>query len=189
MANPVASYAASGIVFDTDGSTKVSGAIVVAFNGTKGSVLPSNAQITTDATGEYTLDFANFPGGYSQGDVIFVTAFKGMKSIDYKHTIDTATGFVSKNVSLHFGEANLGSCRIVNIAFVTTANGNATFFDRKTADVLFQSQDLLGTPSNAYFGEMGIPAQGGVATIYSNDNGGAGPILPCQAYVTIKKSV
>ena len=89
-------YPISGIVYDIDGSSVVEGATVTVYNETTGEELSES--VTTNSNGEYTVDLANFPSGYSDGDVIVVKATKsGTDKIkEYRTTVDTSQGSEGK---------------------------------------------------------------------------------------------
>jgi len=97
-------YPISGIVYDIDGSSVVSGATVTAYNETTGEELPTNAVATTNDSRAYVIDLANFPSGYSDGDVIVVKATKsGTDKIkEYRTVVDTSQGSEEKDLILTY---------------------------------------------------------------------------------------
>jgi len=96
---PSQPYAITGKVYDTDGSTVVSGASIQAWNKRTGKPL-SEAE-TTNSNGDYILDLSNFPdSNFQNGDNITVEATSGNKRVQYRTTVDTSVGFETKNLTL-----------------------------------------------------------------------------------------
>ena len=61
-------YTISGIIYDTDGSTAVSSASVKARNETTNEILTT----TSNSSGQYLFDAANFASGYLQTDKVTI---------------------------------------------------------------------------------------------------------------------
>ena len=98
-------YPVSGIIKDVDNSTVLKDVIVTAYNETKNEEITVTS--TTNSSGEYTLDLANFPTDYENGDTIILKATKsGTDKIkEYRFTIDTGEGSEEKNLTLTYYDA------------------------------------------------------------------------------------
>lgn len=165
-------YPISGVVYDsylvdstqttpcTDGSVR-------AFN--------VNTQeytdwVSTNASGQYTIDLANLLSGYSNGDVIFldVREVNGIDSgsINYRLVVDTGVGSASQDCYL------LGSIAIVDhttdiydvICYNnSTVAGNVRFYNRANGRLIFTmnvGSNALGI-CPAFNSNKGIHANGG----------------------------
>lgn len=74
MPNP--SFVVDGLVYDIDGTTLLSGALITAINITTSEELPTGATYTTAGDGAYILDLANLASGASTNDVVLIKATK-----------------------------------------------------------------------------------------------------------------
>jgi hypothetical protein len=94
-------YAISGHVYDTDGTTAIQGAVVSAKNVNNNEFLPNTAHDVTNSAGEYTIDCANFPSGYTDGDVIELHVFSPVSKRFhvYETVINAVNGSESKNIT------------------------------------------------------------------------------------------
>lgn len=102
---PATPYPISGIVYAPDNTTAVNGAKVVAYNSTSGEATAT----TSNSSGEYIVDLANLTSGYDSGDVIYLSAFTGRRSVDYRTTTtagDDVGGSESKDLYLMWGQTH-----------------------------------------------------------------------------------
>ena len=91
---PFTPYPIDCDIFDTDGSTALEGAYVLAENLTTNETLTSEP---TNSSGKTVIDAANFTSGYSNGEQIKITAlYAGRYKIETV-TIDTTQGASSQN--------------------------------------------------------------------------------------------
>lgn len=82
-----APYPLGGVVFKPDGTTGLSGALVTLYNENTGEEIVSNSIATSDSDGSFTVDAANFPSGYTIGDIVVVKARKGYLVVNYRTTL------------------------------------------------------------------------------------------------------
>ena len=73
--DPRTPYLIAGIIYHTGGTVAVSGTVVVGVNARTGELI----RTTTNASGEYILDAANFTSGFNNSDVILVQAGEEQK--------------------------------------------------------------------------------------------------------------
>ena len=89
---PVAPYPISGVVMDTNSTTRVSGATVIAWDVTQ----QTSTQTTTNTNGEFVMDLANMSVDYADDDRVQIITFTGTgsnhRSLDHRHLVDTAVG-------------------------------------------------------------------------------------------------
>lgn len=93
MASP---YPIDGVVYESDGTTAVASALVSAMNVSNGEIV----EATTNGSGQYLIECANFPSGYSDGDVISLWVSSGRYYKEELHTIDISVGAGTENISL-----------------------------------------------------------------------------------------
>ena len=82
-------------LYDTDGSTLMTGKIVTARNETTAETI----QDTTDGSGSVILNIGNLTSGYTNGDVITIFSNDGDKTAYVQHTVDTSTGSYSTTLT------------------------------------------------------------------------------------------
>ena len=90
----------TGKITDVDGSTSLASCDVIVENFTK----PGNTTTTTDANGDYAVDFGNMRGGYAAGDTIRVKIRKNKKVRVSSFTLaqsDIDSGGKSFNLSIY----------------------------------------------------------------------------------------
>jgi len=149
-------YPISGVVYDTDNSTVVELATVLAYNQTNNESL----SVTTNSSGEYSLDLANYDTDWTAGDVIFISAFIGQKSVDYRTTVsgtyEEKDLYLMNGASHAYFDAELLSGLISNTA---DAVGNVKFYDR-TNDLEIMDVRVLATTSVPFNFAVPIKVQG-----------------------------
>lgn len=181
-------YPISGIVYDIDGTTALSGVIVKLRNITTGEWLPQSAWSTTNSLGEYSIDIANLTGsGYSNNDKLQVTAYTALKSMNFRHTVDTVTGFLNQNMPLHHGGAIFSTAYLISaIAHNASATARTIqLFDRKNDTLILPIRVPANNTVPVYEGEVnGKYFEDGICVIYEDTgttsiNSVAYPSLDC----------
>lgn len=92
---PATPFPVSGIIYDSDNSTPVSGAVVYGRNKQLGTYTSG----TSDENGYYIIDLAN-AGEYTDGNDITIEAIYSNKIKQYQTTIKVSTGFEEVNLTL-----------------------------------------------------------------------------------------
>lgn len=178
-------YPLSGLVYDTNGTSLALGAKVTCRNVTKDEWLPEVTTVITDLSGEYVIDLANLPTDYENGDKIQIVAFDstGLKSIDFRHTVNTVVGAYENNAVLHPGESFTSSSRICAVVVAnTTAGGLRVDFYDRTNDIIRLSIEVPAADTrSARFGSGndGLFFEGGICKILESETAG-------ELIVTIK---
>ncbi|MBW6469624.1 MAG: hypothetical protein K0A90_00200 [Methanosarcinaceae archaeon] len=158
---PASPYPISGVVYEIDTSTVKASATVIAYN----QRTTETVTVTTNSSGEYSLDLANLSSGYNSGDVIFISAYFGNESIDYRTTTsasDTVGGSETKNLYLMFGpshayfDTKLLSGIVTNAA---AAVGYMKFYDR-TNDLEIMDIRVVASSSVPFNFVIPIKVQG-----------------------------
>ena len=93
MASP---YPLDGIIYESNGTTAVVSLTVSVMNVSTGET----QTITTNSSGQYLVECANFTSGYTNGDVISIWASYGRYYKEELHTIDTSVGSGTENLTL-----------------------------------------------------------------------------------------
>ena len=123
MQNP---YAVGGNVYASNGTTGYPGVSVTVKNTTKNT----SETFITLVDGSYTVDLANFPGGYDNGDSIKVRAKIGSFYKEATSTVDIPGGPLSINLTL----ATESATNIIDI--IRVKEELVTFFRRHLDDPL-----------------------------------------------------
>lgn len=171
-------YPISGHVYGRNGSTAVSGATVTLYNVTQGKWLPGDSVATTNSSGEYSIDPANIVGGYENSDAIQIIAWNSelTYSMNYRHTIDTDTGSLEKDLVLHIGEPINGTAQLIAaVATNNTAGGlYVHLYDRENDHVRITIEVPAGDTKHVYFGygRLGYRFDGGICPVYESETGG-----------------
>lgn len=84
---PPQPYPVTGKVFDTDGSTGLSGATVTIVN----LRTTESLEATSEADGSYAIDLQNLPGGWNDGDDLLFIARKVISAMAEKFAQDTSS--------------------------------------------------------------------------------------------------
>lgn len=126
---PVGPYPVSGKVYDETG-TALENATVTLYDVTNHEWLPSDARVTTNALGEYTLDLANFKTDYANGNTILIIAWdsNSIKVAGGEHTVATATGSWEKDLYMHLGKPFFGNCVMIGY-IITNDQGSEKYVD------------------------------------------------------------
>jgi len=168
-------YPVDGVVYDIDGSTLVSGAIVVALDVTTAEKIST----TTNALGQFQLDLANLSSGYTNADKIQVTATykteSGQRSLSKRHTVDTGTGSYSAgNMVLHSGSEPFGTCNITFASHSNSHSGNlyVKYYDRTNDNPVFIIESIAGTTATLPFGYLGVKMSGGFIRVFESETSG-----------------
>lgn len=176
---PMPSYPVSGKVYDLDGTTVLVGAKVTAHDSTTHDWIKSDAIVTTNALGEYTLDLNNFQKGYSNADKIQIVVYdtNHTKCGEARHTVNTVVGSLEQDLYMHSGEPVFDNT-YVNGGVVTNDSASAIrvdFYDRYNDVIIFSVKCGANTsilvPSDP--SKRGIFFQGGVCRICGTETGGA----------------
>ena len=166
---PVIPYPISGHVYDTDASTAVQGAHVSVYNSrTHESFL---GQGTTNASGEYTVDLANLPSGYADGDVVYLLTWYGRKSVEYRITVDTSIGSSEQDMTLHFQDYFPGDQVRLQAYSISNQHASALrvdLYQREDDTVIISVNVPTADTKTAHFGRRGIVFKGGIAIIPSD---------------------
>ena len=125
-------YPVSGVIYDTDGTTELSGCVVGARNITSGVFLPAVSNYVTASNGQYTIDLANLTGGYDNGDVVEILVYNptSKRYYIYETVISTSAGLEEKDIttkaftytSISKVSSLLGGLRIDMVSIPTLAN-------------------------------------------------------------------
>jgi hypothetical protein len=172
---PSIPYPIDGIVYDIDGSTVVSGAMVVVLNTTT----HEKTSTTTNSLGQFILDLANLTSGYSNSDKTQITAFygtdSGQRCLSKRHTVDIGTGsYAIGDMVLHSGTEPIITCSITFAAHTNSHSGNlyVTYYDRTNDNLAFRIEALAGTTQPLPFGYLGKVMAGGFIRIFEDDTSG-----------------
>jgi hypothetical protein len=172
---PYIPYPIDGTVYDIDGSTKVAGATVIAFNVDTGE----RTSTTTDSSGDFLIDMANFASGYSDGDRIQGTisygSGSGIRCMSRRHTIDTAVGAYSAgDVVLHPGTDPFLTCHITFAGHSNTHTAKlyVDFYDRTNDVLVFRIEAPLGGSASFPFGYLGQKMDGGFIKVFEDETAG-----------------
>jgi len=174
---PNTPFAIAGYVYDVDGSTVVEGAIVGAFNFTKGEWLDYSKKCTTNSSGEYTIDLANLTTQVANGDVIYVYVTYNNKSANARAILTTANitaGSWDLNLYLRWGNLKINEygAKTIDVEGINSfvASGTAA----KTISIVGVTNDNLLIPINvaqhgttsARIGKPSLYARGGYWILY-----------------------
>jgi len=174
MSNP---YPVSGTVYDVNGTTAKASVVLTAKNITTGEWIKESRRATSSATGEYILDLADFPSGYTNGDVVQVIACDttGYKTLDVQHTIDTVTGILEKDIILHNGEIFMDTIRVSSLIVTNSTGGGlkVDFYDRKNNFKRVSVECPAGDTKVVYFGKIGLRFDGGICRIFEAETAGS----------------
>ncbi len=134
--------------------------------------MKSEAWSTSNALGEYALDLANLTGSeYSNGDKLQVTAYTELKSFNFRHTVDTVTGFLNQDMPLHHGGAIFKTCYLIN---ATAVNNSSTarsiqLYDRLNDTIIIPLRVPANNTIADYEGEInGKYFADGICVIYED---------------------
>jgi hypothetical protein len=170
-------YPISGILYDVDGSTAMASAFVTAFNTTKGEAMRASGICTTSALGEYAIDLGNLPSGFSNADKIQVLAYTSdnQKSINFRHTVNTAVGSYAKSPVLNYGEPRPSTCRMVAVVVTNTTAGalSVDFYDRKYDNVRLSVKVPATDTKIVFFCNPGLKFESGICPIFGSETAGA----------------
>jgi len=128
-------YPISSTVYEEDGSTVLAGAVVTVFSVTNQEWMAEADEGVTNTNGEYIIDIANLPTAYANGDKLQILIYKGNKVIEYRHTVDTATGSHEETTATkaHIYKYTKDDIRIYS-GFVSNSDASNSqyvdFFDR-----------------------------------------------------------
>lgn len=163
-------YPVDGTVYDIDGVNLVNSAFVVALNATTGEKI----SMKTNSVGQFLLDLANLTSGYSNGDLLQVTATygtgSGIRSLSKRHTVSTVAGaYAIGNMVLHPGEDHFGDCSIT-FAFITSDTSVRTcdYYDRND-NLVFRIGSIASSTGELAFGYLGIRMDKGFIRIFSSE--------------------
>ena len=165
-------YPVSGTISDTDNSAAVSGASVTVFNRTTPGTNNSNyMSATTNSSGQYIIDLADMPSGYSNGDKLIISASYSGCSVESLHTIDTAAGSHTANMTLMSGTSGSGDSNyygvLHSVVFSHSAAATIAFYEKNTGvEKLVLRLGSSGTTS-VYLGPEGIHFNGGIVRVPS----------------------
>lgn len=101
---PGAPYVIDGVVYSISSTTPSALATVKMINVTTGDTL----NLVTNALGQYVADINNFKSGYSNGDIIFITASDGTYHLQWRVTVNTGVGSETINLTLLNDEKSQG---------------------------------------------------------------------------------
>lgn len=169
-------YPVTGTVYDTDGTTVVSGAQVKIINVTNSG---DSITVTTDAVGEFVADLADdgFSTDYANNDKLQMVAYVNSrpKASWYRHTVNTILGFWTIGAMyLHAGNLNIGSTRLnaFVIANHTGAVGQVDLRDVENDDLILSVELPTNGTSTAYLAQ-GIKFLGGICIVREADTSGS----------------
>jgi len=172
---PVGSYPIDGLVYDVDGSTVVSGAVVIVLNVTTGE----RTSTTSNGIGGFILDLANLASGFTNLDKLQITASygrgSGARSLSRRHTVNTAIGFYNAgNMVLHPGTDPFLTCHITFAGHSNahTAKLYVNFYDRTYDVLVFSIEAPLGGSAPFPFGYLGQKMDGGFIKIFEDETAG-----------------
>lgn len=167
-------YPISGKVYDIDGSTALSGVTVTMRNTTQEERLKPTAIITSNSSGEYVIDAANFPSGYEDGDILHIEYFIAGRFLCTRHTIVVATGSLEQDAYLVSGNMEVGDCQWRGGIFTNSSAGGlyVDLYD-KTDVRKIRIEVPAGSTVTPNFGTQGgITFSGGITPILESvDNG------------------
>lgn len=139
---PATPHPVTFTVYDSDNTTLLAGAYVLARNVTTGETL--NGAAVTDANGQAILDLADLTSGYTAGDEVLLIAYKGNFHDASMYTI---TGN-SKDITLYMNPIKFPN-RAVLLQSVLTGNTAASVAYCKIYEL--SDGELIGhieTPAN-----------------------------------------
>lgn len=109
---PFTPYPIDGTVYSLDGTTAAAGATVKAVNSATGE----SVSVSTNSSGQFILDLANLKAsigttqsGYSDRDVIIITATDGTSTGYWRHTVNVNEGQSSFNLYLINNTTTIGN--------------------------------------------------------------------------------
>lgn len=202
MADPYASYAISGVVYDPS-ATVVNGAkVTVEYQqGTSIEII----ETTTNSSGQYTLNLANLKTRWADNGIFYLTATKGKQSAEFRVTADGGKSTLVKNLRLEWRElvrdytaiadgsiasGGINPTVVHSITVTNKASSTAKYVDfRDINDNVICSVYVtakLTIPVN--FGLMGKRFNGGVVVL-ENATGGVGTATTASDIVTTINSV
>lgn len=173
---PVLPYPIDGTIYDIDGSTLVSGAIVAALDVTTGEKIST----TTNVLGQFQLDLANLTSGYTANDKCQLTAsygtVSGQRSLSRRWTISGAyaNNYDASTMVLHSGSDPFGTC---DITFASHTNSHSaslyvSYYDRTNDNLVFRIENVTRTTITLPFGYLGKKMAGGFIRIFESETSG-----------------
>ena len=174
---PSAPYPISGVVYEsyeTDSSqdTGVNAVSVRVYNVTNSEY---SSWVTTNSSGQYTIDLANMTTAYLDNDVIFIeTLFVSgvnASSSCERIVVDTGVGSDTQNLYLHSGIMTENTTKLYTVILhnKSTAAGSIKFYSRINGRLVLQmnvGSNTLGV-SPLFNSNEGIHCNGGFFKINS----------------------
>lgn len=179
-ANTAPPYPIGGVIYDINGSTAVVGAYVTVRNFTKNSQLVT----TTNASGEYLIDLANLPfttlPPYENADVIYVMANYPNRYEHYRTTVNTTTGYETKNLTLRAGKDPMGLSALsygsvwLYGGTIDNPSGSALYVDLYEAmtDTRLARFNVPTVTAHSFtYGKIGLEFKGGILVLTAGTGG------------------
>lgn len=168
-------YPLSGLVKDVDGSTVLENIIVTAYDFNTKEYISS----VTNSSGEYMLDLANLTSGYSNGDVIYLTAITNntsniKKYEHYRTTVSTSNGLEEKNLTLRVGtdpvlppaKRNFGGYVNLLSGYISETAGTARYITLREAATDLRIGGIINVAANGttnwHHSKYGLQYAGGI---------------------------
>lgn len=169
---PRTQYPISGVVYDTDGTTKMTSGIVVLINTTLDERI-SDESIESD--GSFSVDAANTTTEYSNGDKLQVLIYNSnnTKSTEFRHTLDTGeTGYNKGDVYMHWTQSVLRTARLKSLVVSNKHDSNeytVDLYNREDDEVLLTIDVGTNDTKSIFLGLEGLKFDGGICVIRQSD--------------------
>lgn len=165
-------YSISGIIYDCDGSTKMTSGYVRVLDVNLGEYITINIA----ADGSFDGDLANLASAYSNGDIIFVTAYDTNKSrcTEFRHVVDTSSPGSDGTYYMHWGIPILGpgdsTITALSVSNRHASNdGQVDFYDKQYGYKRHSVEVASKGNASQQFLFKGIPCPGGICVVRSTD--------------------
>lgn len=164
-------FIVSGTLYDVDGTTAVVNQKITFWNYTNNEKI----HVTTNASGEYTIDLAGWTTQWATSDVVYAYTATNTKNAVVRAIIGSTDAVWDLDIYFKVGELVMNECRIISVFFHSGVSSK-TYNIIDIASDLTRYSDHLKVATDydrsrgMYFGQVGIRFNSGFFVVKAGED-------------------